>query len=108
MLLETDKLQIEAGTLSAADPDVYTLPTATACRCRYLSPIGEGVSAQVLLVGDELRPEGPPLVLKVMKRTLAYAGQKVGVFLASLKAQKRAQQPSFHNGLCSLSYVLCN
>lgn len=44
---------------------------------RYLSTVGEGASAQVLLAADELRLGAPPVVLKVMKRQLAFAGQKV-------------------------------
>lgn len=45
--------------------------------CRYLGPVGDGVSAQVVLAQDELRPGSPPVVLKVMRRHLAAAGQKV-------------------------------
>ncbi len=44
---------------------------------RYLSTVGEGASAQVLLAADELQLGAPPVVLKVMKRQLAFAGQKV-------------------------------
>ncbi len=45
--------------------------------CRYLGPVGEGASAQVVLAQDELRRGSPPVVLKVMRRHLAAAGQKV-------------------------------
>lgn len=44
---------------------------------RYLGPVGEGASAQVVLAQDELRRGSPPVVLKVMRRHLAAAGQKV-------------------------------
>ena len=44
---------------------------------RYLGPAGEGASAQVVLAQDELRRGSPPVVLKIMRRHLAAAGQKV-------------------------------
>jgi hypothetical protein len=47
-------------------------------RYRYLGHLGEGVSAQVLLVDDTYRPE-QLVTIKAMRRQYAYAGQRVGL-----------------------------
>lgn len=47
-------------------------------RYKYLATIGEGVSAQVLLVEDTFLP-GQLVTIKAMRRQYSYAGQKVSL-----------------------------
>jgi hypothetical protein len=71
--------------------DVWDLtPAPISLARRYLGPVGEGASAQVVLAQDELRRGSPPVVLKVMRRHLAAAGQKVLPGIPLFKLQQAA------------------
>ncbi|CAL8471251.1 g10793 [Coccomyxa elongata] len=55
-------------------------------RYSYLSVIGEGASAQVILAEDTLRPGNHLVAIKIMKRQYSYAGQKEARTLRYIQA----------------------
>jgi len=62
-------------------------------RYRYLSTLGEGVSAQVLLAEDTVRP-GKLVTIKVMRRQHIYAGQREARALRFLHSQRPRGEPA--------------
>jgi serine/threonine protein kinase len=70
-------------------------------RYRYLSALGEGASAQVLLVEDTLRPDRELKAVKVLKRQHNYLGRREIRALRYLQA--RAGQGIFCPSMVSLT-----
>jgi serine/threonine protein kinase len=70
-------------------------------RYRYLSALGEGASAQVLLVEDTLLPDRELKAIKVLKRQHSYLGRREIRALRYLQA--RAGQGTFCPSMVSLT-----
>ncbi|KAK9918761.1 hypothetical protein WJX75_006665 [Coccomyxa subellipsoidea] len=67
---------LASQTLGDGRLNVGTHMPLLAKRYSYLSVIGEGASAQVILAEDTLRQGGHLVAIKIMKRQYSYAGQK--------------------------------